>query len=579
MSRHRFTSQCVAVALASLVAAPPAFARGGRSASRGSVRSANRSGDGGSWSNARSSGTTSRSTSGNTSSRNTTAQTRGGETVNANRNVSKDGDTVTVDRNVQSSSGASKSSQKQYEMDDGRVESVERDVQATSRSGQSANWEGKAEREGYGWEFEGEGQNRYGQEVEAKGYGARGPYGKGVVADVEGGRYGDRTVVAGGAYGGRAYAGTLPYGSRPYSYYGRSYYGYGGHYYRPYYGHYYPVPPPWGYCCYDSGDLVGAMMLTAVGMSLLYSDGTYYEKTTVQGETQYKVVAPPAGTALPQNAVPADAATVTVAGTTYYYFGNAFYKVAPQGGSLGFVVVAKPAGVTLLAALPADVQPQQAGEITYLVSGGKYYMPYLDLSGKEQYLLLDPPKAGAAAGTATKAIALTVPAGTVLNVRLASDVSSKQKAGERFQGNLESDLIAGGQLVAARGTRVYGRVASAKAGTGMGGDPSLAIEITDIEVGGKVVPVVTSQAAAQAEGKKPGKKILGTAALGAGIGAAIDGGEGAAWGAGVGAVVGTAAAKSSGGKQVTFPAGTTIEFRTTQVLTVQKQVAVASAAK
>ena len=82
-------------------------------------------------------------------------------------------------------------------MDDGRVESVERDTQATNRYGQTASYEGKAERSGYGWEFEGEGTNRYGQKVEAEGYGARGPYGSGVVADVEGGRYGDRTVVAG----------------------------------------------------------------------------------------------------------------------------------------------------------------------------------------------------------------------------------------------------------------------------------------------------------------------------------------------------------------------------------------------
>jgi hypothetical protein len=50
-----------------------------------------------------------------------------------------------------------------------------------------AEWQGKAEREGYGWKVEGEGQNRYGQKVEAEGYRARGYYGSGVVADVEGG--------------------------------------------------------------------------------------------------------------------------------------------------------------------------------------------------------------------------------------------------------------------------------------------------------------------------------------------------------------------------------------------------------
>ena len=572
----------MAVLLASLVAAPPTLAQrrgGGGGASRGSVHSANRSGNGGSWSNSRSSGTTSRTTSGDTSSRTTTAEGRSGQTATATRNVSKDGDTVNVDRNVQTSGGASKTSSKEYKMDDGRVDSVERNTSVTNRQGQTANWEGKAEREGGGWEFEGEGNNRYGQSVSANGYAARGPYGKGVVADVEGGRYGDRTVAAGRAYGGRAYAGTLPAGYRGYSYYGRPYYGYGGAYYRPYGSYYYPVPPPWGYCCYNNSDLVGAVALTVVGMSLLYSDGVYYEKTQVSGETQYKVVSPPVGATLPPSSVPADAATVTVAGTAYYYYGNVFYKVAPKDGALGFVTVQKPAGVTTIAALPADVQPQQAGSITYLVSGGKYYMPYLDPAGTEQYIVVDAPKAPtvaavAAPPTQTKAIALTVPAGTALSVRLAGDVSSTNKAGDRFQGNLAADLLSGGQLIATKGTTVYGKVVEAKAGTGMGGAPSLAIELTDIEVGGRVVPVVTTRAAAEGEGKKPGKKILGGAALGAGIGAAIDGGEGSAWGAG--AVVGIAAAKKSPGNQVKFAAGSQVEFRTAQPLTVQKQVAVAS---
>ena len=83
-----------------------------------------------------------------------------------------------------------------------RLESVERDVQATDRSGRTAEYEGKAERSGYGVEFEGEGKNRWGQDVEVDGYGARGYYGAGAVADIEGGRYGDRTVVAGRTYGG-----------------------------------------------------------------------------------------------------------------------------------------------------------------------------------------------------------------------------------------------------------------------------------------------------------------------------------------------------------------------------------------
>jgi hypothetical protein len=602
---RRFSSlrACAAVTLTLLVALPeaPVYAQrarggGGGSRSRGSVSSVNRSapGTGGSWSNARTSGTTSRTTTGNSSSRTTTAQTRSGETATANRNVTKSGDEVTVNRNAQTSSGASKSSQKTYETDNGRVESVERNAQATNKYGQSASWEGKAERSGAGWEFEGEGHNKYGQKVEAEGYGARGPYGSGVVADVEGGRYGDRTVVAGRAYGGPVQAAQLPYGARPYNYHGHSYYGYGGAYYHPYYYHgapyYHYMPPPWG--CYYTTVPVGAIALTIAGMALLYSDGTYYKTTYVEGATQYQVVAPPAGASLPAGtSLPADRATITLAEVTYYLYGNTFYKRVVTNGKESFVVVTKPAGVVAVKALPADFEPMQAGSMTYFRSKDRYYLNYLDPSGEELYLVVDAPKGAVpaiptAAASAPKAAAaaapaptpaatattvtLTARAGMPVTARVATEVSSATaQAGQRFQANLDADLVADdGRVVATRGTRVYGRVVAAKAGTGTGGAPQLTVELTDIEVGGRVVALSTEPVSYTAEAKKAGKKVIGAAALGAGIGGMIDGGEGAAWGAGAGAVVGVAAAKSSPGNQVAIAAGTAVEFRLARPLSV-----------
>jgi hypothetical protein len=590
-----------ALALTLLLVLPeaPAYAQraragGGGSRSRGSVNSVNRSapGTGGSWSNAHTSGSTSRTTTGNTSSRTTTAETRSGQSATASRDASKSGDEVTVDRNVQTSSGASKSSQKTYEMDNGHVDSVERDVQATSRSGQTANWEGKAERSGYGWEFEGEGTNRYGQDVKAEGYGARGPYGSGVVADVEGGRYGDRTVVAGRAYGGPVHAAQLPYGARPYNYYGRPYYGYGGAYYRPYYYHGVPyygyIPPPWG--CYYTTVPVGAIALTVAGMALLYSDGTYYKTTYVEGATQYQVVAPPAGASLPAGTtLPADRATITVAGVTYYLYGNTFYKRVVTNGQESFVVVTRPAGVVAVKALPEDFEPMQAGSMIYFRSKSRWYLTYLDPSGEELYVVVDPPAGAVPAVPATtatgqaaaaappqppaakpQAVTLTAQPNTPLTVRVATEISSATaQAGQRFQGNLGADLVVDGRVLAIGGTRVYGRVVAAKAGTGTGGAPQLSVELTDIEVAGRVVSLSTEPVSFSAEAKKAGKKVVGAAALGAGIGGMIDGGEGAAWGAATGAVVGVAAAKSSPGNQVAVAAGTALEFRLARPLTVE----------
>jgi hypothetical protein len=574
----------------------PAYAQRARveGGGRGSVRSVNRnaSGTGGSWSGRRTSGTTSRTASGNTSSRTTSVQGRGGQTATGTRNVTRSGDEVQVNRNVQSSSGASKSSQKTYEMDDGRVESVERNTQATNRYGQTAGWEGKAERSGYGWEFEGEGKNRYGQKIEAEGYGARGPYGSGVVADVEGGRYGNRTVVAGRAYGGPVHAARLPYGARPYNYYGRPYYGYGGVYYRPYTYHGVPyygyIPPPWG--CYYTTVPVGAIALTVAGAALLYSDGTYYKTTYVEGATQYQVVAPPPGASLPAGtSLPADRATITIAGVTYYLYGNTFYKRVVANGQESFVVVTKPAGVVAVKALPEDFEPMQAGSMVYFRSKGRYYLTYLDPSGEELYVVVNAPAGavpavpgepgaapqGAAAASAPapaaqpRTVTLTAQPGTPLTVRVATEVSSgTAQAGQRFQGNLDADLVADGRVVATRGTRVYGRVVEAKAGTGTGGAPALTLELTDIEVGGRVVSLSTEPVSFSGEAKKGGKKVLGAAALGAGIGGMIDGGEGAAWGAGAGAVVGVAAAKSSPGNQVAVAPGTALEFRLARALSV-----------
>jgi hypothetical protein len=119
-------------------------------------------------------------------------------------------------------------------------------------------------------------------------------------------------------------------------------------------------------------------------------------------------------------------------------------------------------------------------------------------------------------------------------------------------------------------------VAEAKSGTGLGGDPVLGLQLTDVDVGGRIVAVTTETQAFTAEGKKPAKKILGGAALGAGIGAIIDGGEGAAWGAGVGAVAGTAAAAGSPGNQVAVGAGTALEFRLAQPISIDVLTEVAS---
>ena len=107
-------------------------------------------------------------------------------------------------------------------------------------------------------------------------------------------------------------------------------------------------------------------------MALLYSDGTYYQTTYVEGATQYQVVAPPAGASLPAGtSLPADRATITIAGVTYYLYGNTFYKRVVANGQESFVVVTKPAGIVAVKALPEDFEPMQAGSMIYFRSKGR----------------------------------------------------------------------------------------------------------------------------------------------------------------------------------------------------------------
>jgi hypothetical protein len=452
---------------------------------------------------------------------------------------------------------------------------VERKSTVTDRYGRTGTWEGEAERSGAGWKFEGEGTNRFGRDTEVEGYGGRGWYGGGVAADIEGGRYGDRTISAWRPYGGPTYVRSLPHGARPYRYYGRPYYHSGGRYYRPWRGGYYYVPPPYGWCCYDDDDLLGAVALTVAGVALLYSDGVYYGTTYVEGSKQYEVVPAPEGASLPQGSVPAEAATVTVGGTTYYYHANTFYKAAPVGGAMGFVAVARPPGVEAVSALPSDVEPLQRGGETYFVSGGTYYMIYLSPDGTEEYIVVDPPPGEAVEGVRVKSVPLTLPAGTSLPVRLAAEVNSgSNRTGDAFSAYLDQDLLVSGVLAAGKGAVVYGRVAEAASGGGAAS--RLVLELTGITAGGRVVAFATDRVQASGEQPKAGRKILGGAALGAGIGSIIDDDEGAAVGAVVGTMGGMAAAAQTKGNDVAFAAGTSLVFTTSQPTVFNKSVNVAA---
>ena len=402
--------------------------------------------------------------------------------------------------------------------------------------------------------------------------------------------YGGWNTAVAGPYGGRVTT-TLPSGYRTATYYGRPYYTYGGAYYRPYtYGgvhYYYPVPPP--YYSYYSYPPPGATILMIAGVKYLMSqDGSYSKQTTSDGKTAFQSVPAPQGATI--TTLPATRVLVTVAGTTYYLSANAFYRRAMNGAQESFVVVTAPAGVVFVAALPANFEVVQLNTM-YFMAGGRYYVPYLAPDGGEKYVMVDTPPTPSSAGAAAPATAptppaqpaakapaaapgapaasaapvaapvravvehLEAPAGTVLVVRVATDVSSATaQVGDRFQGFLDQDLAANGRIITPHGAKVYGVVSAVDAGSKMKGHPTLSVTLTDMQVGGRVVSIKTQPVNASGGTASGGKKVVGGAALGATIGAIAGGGEGAAIGAAAGAGVGGVAAASSSVKPAVVPA-------------------------
>jgi len=165
-----------------------------------------------------------------------------------------------------------------------------------------------------------------------------------------------------------------------------------------------------------------------------------------------------------------------------------------------------------------------------------------------------PPPAAAAPSSAT------VPAGTLLLVRMMDGASSRDPRGKRFTTTLETDLVVNGVMVARTGTRVYGRVANAQQAGRFVGRSVLDLRLSELTVSGQLVPIMTGAY------MEAGKGSLGKTAKGAATGAAIGaiGGD-----AGKGAAIGAAASGLKKGQTVGVAPGELLEFRLEQPVMVK----------
>ena len=174
----------------------------------------------------------------------------------------------------------------------------------------------------------------------------------------------------------------------------------------------------------------------------------------------------------------------------------------------------------------------------------------------------------ARAGAPAQGNFISVPAGTRILIRLSETLSSaNQRAGARFTGQLETNLMAQGVVAAPRGTTVHGQVVAVESAGRMAGGSELALQLTDIVINDTAHPIMTNtyQLQGQGQGGRTARNVATGAGLGSVIGAVAGGGRGAAIGAAAGGGLGTArAAGSGGGQQVNLAQGTLLEFRLQQ---------------
>ena len=166
---------------------------------------------------------------------------------------------------------------------------------------------------------------------------------------------------------------------------------------------------------------------------------------------------------------------------------------------------------------------------------------------------------------------ITLPAGTILPVRVSEALSSKTaQPNDVFHGALASDLGSQGVIALRQGTPVLGRVVDVREAAHIKGSALLTLELTQMTAGGKKIALVTDPFSKEGagRGKNTVAKTGGGAVLGAIIGGLAGGGKGAAIGTLAGGATGAGVNAATRGQQVEIPTETLIQFRLQSPITV-----------
>lgn len=159
---------------------------------------------------------------------------------------------------------------------------------------------------------------------------------------------------------------------------------------------------------------------------------------------------------------------------------------------------------------------------------------------------------------------VTVPAGTVLQVRTVEGLSSETNhEGDSWHGTLNNDVVVDDQTVIPAGAEVDGHVMQAHAATHYSGGASLVLGVDQVSFNGKSYNVATDtwERKADTRGKNTVEKTAGGAAVGAILGGIFGGGKGAAIGSVAGAGAGAGANTITKGQRVELRPETLVSFK------------------
>ena len=159
---------------------------------------------------------------------------------------------------------------------------------------------------------------------------------------------------------------------------------------------------------------------------------------------------------------------------------------------------------------------------------------------------------------------VTIPAGTVLRVRLAQSIGSDlSHVEDTVRGSLASPVTIGGRTILPTGTPALGIVTDAERSGRVKGRGRVAVRFHQLTADGERYSIRTRPWVASAPGTK--KRDLATIAVpaagGAVIGAIADGKKGAGIGAAIGGGAGTGVVLATRGKEVRLSRGRVLAVR------------------